>query len=169
MPEPRQHAQSRGWTESILRRIPGFKGYLEKEYRRESDALQRSWLADRLQRSKPALDAYGRALVDAKKLDVLAQLDHFKSRLDQTISRLRGAMQGYSGFFDLVQINESLLDRVYEQDVKAMDAVENLAAAIEQLVAATADTPAPVAALNDQLGQIEQALDHRQDILKGLE
>jgi hypothetical protein len=169
VPEPRQHAQSRGWIESLLRRVPGFKGYLEKEYRRDSDALQRSWLADRLQRSKPALDAYGRALVDAKKLDVLAQLDHLKARLDKTISRLRGGMQGYSGFFDLVQVNESLLDRVYEQDVKTMDAVELLAAAIEKLSAATADTPAPIAALNDQLGQVEQAIDHRQDILKGLE
>ncbi|HTQ38700.1 MAG TPA: hypothetical protein VMJ32_06715 [Pirellulales bacterium] len=169
MPEPREHAQSRGWIESILRRIPGFKGYLEKEYRRDSDALQRSWLADRLQRSKPALDAYGRALVDAKKLDGLAPLDHFKSRLDKTISRLRGAMQGYSGFFDLVQVNEALLDRVYQQDVKTMDAVETLAAAIDKLATATADTPAPLPALNDQLGQVEQAIDQRQDVLRGLE
>jgi hypothetical protein len=169
MPEPREHAQSRGWIESILRRIPGFKGYLEKEYRRDSDALQRSWLADRLQRTKPALDAYGRVLVDAKKLDTLTQLDHFKSRLDKNISRLRGAMQGYSGFFDLVQVNEALLDRVYQQDVKTMDSAETLAAGIEKLSTATADTPAPLPALNDQLGLVEQAIDHRQDILKGLE
>jgi hypothetical protein len=169
MPEPREHAQSRGWIESILRRIPGFKGYLEKEYRRDSDALQRGWLADRLQRSKPALDAYGRALVDAKKLDVLSQLDHFKSRLDKTISRLRGGMQGYSGFFDLVQVDQTLLERVYQQDVKTMDTVEALAGAIEKLSAATADAPAPLPALNDQLGQVEQAIDQRQDILKGLE
>jgi hypothetical protein len=168
MPEPLQHAQSRGWIESILRRIPGFKGYLEKEYRRDSDALQRTWLADRLQRAKPALDAYGRTLVDAKKLDVLAQLDHFKSRLDKNISRLRGAMQGYSGFFDLVQINETSLDQVYQFDLKTMDAVETLAANIEKLSSATADTPSPFPALNDGLAQIEQSIDHRQDILKGL-
>jgi methyl-accepting chemotaxis protein len=142
---------------------------LEKEYRRDSDALQRAWLADRLQRSKPALDTYGRALVDAKKLDALTQLDHFKSRLDKTISRLRGAMQGYSGFFDLVQVNEAVLDRVYEQDMKTMDAVEHLAAAIEKLASTTADAPAPIADLNNQLAQVDQAIDHRQDILRGLE
>ena len=169
MPEPREHAQSRGWIESILRRIPGFKGYLEKEYRRDSDALQRGWLADRLLRSKPALDAYGRTLVDAKQLDGLAQLDRFKSRLDKNISRLRGAMQGYSGFFDLVQVDETLLERIYQYDVKTMDAVDALAAAIEKLATATAATPTTLPALNDQLGQVEQALDHRQDILKGLE
>jgi hypothetical protein len=169
MPEPSQHAQSRGWIESILRHIPGFKGYLEKEYRRDSDALQRTWLADRLQRSKPNLDAYGRTLVAAKKLDQLTALDQFKSRLDKNISRLRGGMQGYSGFFDLVQINEARLDKVYQQDVQTMDAVETLAASMEKLSIATADTPPLLPTLNDQLHQVEQAIDHRQDILKGLE
>jgi len=169
MPEPREHAKSRGWIESILRRMPGFKGYLEKEYRRDSDALQRSWLADRLQRAKPALDAYGRALIGAKKLDVLAELDRFKSRLDRSVSRLRGAMPGYSGFFDLVQIDETVLDRVYQQDVKTMDTVDALAASIEKLSTAAADAPSPLPALADQLTQVDQAIDHRTDILKGLE
>ena len=169
MPEPLQHSQNRGWIESILRHIPGFKGYLEKEYRRDSDALQRAWLADRLQRAKPALDSYGRTLTSAKKLDVLGELDRFKSRLDRTVSRLRGAMPGYSGFFDLVQIDEHLLDRVYAQDVKTMDTVDTLASAIEKLTTTSVDAASPLAALSDQLVQIDQAIDHRTDILKGLE
>src|SRR5271170_6160851 len=113
MPEPIDHVKSRGWIESILRRLPGFKGYLEKEYRRDSDALERNWLADRLQRSKGALEIYGRTLVEGRKMDLLGQLDHFRARLDRTIGRIRGAMQGYSGFFDLVQVNEASLDRIY--------------------------------------------------------
>jgi len=169
MPEPLQHSQNRGWIESILRHIPGFKGYLEKEYRRDSDALQRAWLAYRLQRAKPSLDAYGRTLTSAKKLDVLGELDRFKSRLDRTVSRLRGAMPGYSGFFDLVQIDEHLLDRVYSQDVKTMDTVDTFAGAIEKLATTPADAPSPLAALSDQLMQVDQAIDHRTDILKGLE
>ena len=169
MPEPREHAKSRGWIESILRHLPGFKGYLEKEYRRDSDALQRGWLADRLQRAKPALDAYGRTLIAAKKLDGLAELDQFKSRLDRTIGRIRGAMQGYSGFFDLVQVDEVLLERVYQQDVKTMDAVEAVAAAMEKLAATPAESPSPVPALANELVQVDQAINHRVDILKGLE
>jgi hypothetical protein len=169
MPEPRDHAANRGTIENILRKIPGFKGYLEKENRRDSDALQRTWLADRLQRSKRALDVYGRTLVSANKLQPLTQIDNFKSRLDKSISRIRGAMQGYSGFFDLVDVNESVLDRVYEHDVKTMDSVDALAATIEKLETATADTPPPMTELNAQLAAVEQAIDHRQDILKGLE
>ena len=41
--------------ESILRKIPGFRGYLEKEYRRESDHLARTWLADRVGQCKTGL------------------------------------------------------------------------------------------------------------------
>jgi hypothetical protein len=169
MPEPREHAKNRGWFESILRRIPGFKGYLEKEYRRDSDALQRNWLADRLQRSKRSLDVYSRALVDAVKLDAVAQVDRFKGRMDRSISRLRGAMPGYSGFFDLVQVDEARLECVYEHDVKMMDAVDALGDSIDQVEHATADIAPPIQQWNDQLAIVEQAIDHRQDILKGLE
>ncbi len=169
MPEPRDHTKDRGWIESILRKLPGFKGYLEKEYRRDSDALQRAWLADRLQRSKRALDAYGRTLVDAGKLEPLVLVDRLKGRLDKNIGRIRGAMQGYSGFFDLVQVDETRLDKVYEHDIAMMDLVDTLADAVEKLEHATAETPFPAAALNEQLAAVELAIDRRQDVLQGLE
>ena len=74
MPEPREHTEQRNWIESILRHIPGFHGYLEKEYRREADELQREWLADRLQRSKRAVDNLARPLADAGQIDALPQI-----------------------------------------------------------------------------------------------
>ena len=44
MPQPKDHTQKRGVIETIGRHIPGFRGYLEREYRRDSDKLQRDWL-----------------------------------------------------------------------------------------------------------------------------
>ena len=37
MKDASEHAKDRNWIEDILRVVPGFRGYLEKEYRRESD------------------------------------------------------------------------------------------------------------------------------------
>lgn len=74
MPEPAGHAEKRGRIEAILRHIPGFRGYLEKEDRRQSDQLQRQWLADRLQRSKRSMDQLARSLADAGQIDVLPQI-----------------------------------------------------------------------------------------------
>jgi len=169
MPEPIRHTENRGQIETLLRRIPGFRGYLEKEYRRESDELQREWLADRLQRSKRGLDAYALQLADAAKIDTLPMVDRLRSRLDRLISRIRGAMQGYSGFFDLVQVDEALLDRVYEYDVALMEDVATLADQIDALAGRAEEADQLVPPLLGEIQKIEEAWDRREDVLKGLE
>jgi hypothetical protein len=93
-----EHFERRNALETILRYIPGFHGYLEKEYRRDADALQRQWLADQLQQAKRPLDDLGRTWLERGQLDQLGQIDLLRSRLDQLIGRIRGAMRGYSGF-----------------------------------------------------------------------
>ena len=169
MPEPKDHAEHRNWLETILRYIPGFRGYLEKEYRRDSDELQREWLADRLQRSKRAIDELARPLADAGQIDVLPHVDRLRARLDKLMARIRGAMQGYSGFFDLVRVREDLLDRVYEHDVGLMQRVDALGEAIEALPDAPDRVPAGVSDLLQQIDALEQQWDLREDMLKGLE
>jgi hypothetical protein len=169
MPEPKDHAKHRNWVETILRFIPGFHGYLEKEYRRESDELERQWLADRLQRSKRAIDDLARPLADAGQIDALPQIDRVRSRLDKLIARVRGAMQGYSGFFDLVRVREDLLDRVYEHDVGLMERVDALGRRIEELPDHPEQVAKALPELFDQLDALEQKWDVREDMLKGLE
>jgi predicted nucleic acid-binding Zn-ribbon protein len=169
MPEPKEHAKRRNWIETVLRYIPGFRGYLEKEYRRESDELQREWLADRLQRSKRAIDQLTRPLADAGQIDLLPQVDRMRGRLDKLIARIRGAMQGYSGFFDLVRIREPELDRVYEHDVKLMEQVDALGRAVERLPEEQEGLAARVTDVLDEIDELEAKWDVREDILKGLE
>ncbi len=169
MPQPKDHTQKRGVIETIGRHIPGFRGYLEREYRRDSDKLQRDWLADRLQRSKRSIDDVINRLTDAGHLDSLPACDRLRARLDKLMGRIRGAMRGYSGFFDLVNVDEALLDRVYEHDVKMMDQVEALAESVESL---PADPTALRQAIDRSLGQlekVEQEFQMRVDILRGLE
>ena len=141
MPEPRQHTEHRNALESLLRHIPGFRGYLEKEYRRDSDALQRTWLSDRLQQAKRSLDTVSSQLADAGRLDLLTQYDRLRAKLDKLIARIRGAWQGYSGIFDLVRIDEARLDRVYEHDMSMMQLVEEFLESIKRLAGMPASGP----------------------------
>jgi hypothetical protein len=169
MPEPSEHTENRPLLETILRKIPGFRGYLEKEYRRDSDDLQRQWLADRLQRSKRGLDDYARTLAEAAQLDTLPQCDRLRRRLDKLIGRIRSAMEGYSGVFDLVQIDEAVLDQVYAHDVALVTRVEALATDVEALAGKTDDAAAQIAALLRDADDLEKEWDEREDILRGLE
>jgi hypothetical protein len=141
VPEPRQHTEHRNALESLLRHIPGFRGYLEKEYRRDSDALQRTWLSDRLQQAKRSLDTVSSQLADAGRLDLLTQYDRLRAKLDKLIARIRGAWQGYSGIFDLVRIDEARLDRVYEHDMSMMQLVEEFLESIKRLAGMPASGP----------------------------
>jgi hypothetical protein len=141
VPEPRQHTEHRNLLETVLRHIPGFKGYLEKEYRRDSDALQRTWLADRLQQAKRSLDTLSSQLADAGRLDLLTQYDRLRAKIDRMIARIRGAWQGYSGIFDLVRVDEARLDRVYEHDVALMHLVEEFLESIKRLSGLPASGP----------------------------
>lgn len=169
MPEPADHAENRGKIETILREIPGFRGYLEKEYRRESDQLQRQWLADRLQRSNRSLDRGARSLTDAGQIDLLPALDRVRGRIDKLIGRIRGAMQGYSGFFDLVQVDEALLDRVYDFDLGLLEQIDAVAVAAEQLPEQPQRAGELLAPLADRIDEAQRQWDLREDILKGLE
>jgi hypothetical protein len=169
MPEPKEHAENRGWIESILQYIPGFRGYLRKENRREADELQREWLADKLQRSKRGLDEFARALTDAARLDELNHVERVRARLDKVLARIRGAMMGYSGFFDLVDINEAVLDRVYAHDVALMEKTASLAEQVENLRGRTDDAQTMLAPILELAEQIDDEWDKREDILKGLE
>jgi hypothetical protein len=164
----KEHADNRNWMETIVRHIPGFKGYLEKEYRRESDELQRNWLAGRLQQSKKGLNEYMQALTAAGNLDALPTIERVRLKLDKLQNRITSAMQGYSGMFDLVRIDEAVLDRVYEHDAGLVDEVETLADTIEALPSKTEPPATLAAAVIKQIEALEEAWDMREDILKGL-
>ena len=169
MPEPMDHAEHRGVIETILRYIPGFRGYLEKEYRREADELQREWLAGRLQQAKKAIDAAARPLVDAGQLDLLPQFDRVRSRLDKVLWQIRSAMQGYSGFFDMVQIGQDDLDRIYAHDVGLIDDVQQLTERIEVMPAQPDKLADALPEVLNLIDDLEDQLNLRADILKGLE
>jgi hypothetical protein len=168
-PDAKHHMQNRNWFETILHYIPGFRGYLQKENRRESDELQRNWLAGRLQSSKRGLNDYARMLTDAGNLDALAHVERVRQRLDKLINRITSAMQGYSGVFDLVRVREDVLDRVYAHDASLIEDVNALAEAVEKLPTRP-DPPATLAAqLLKMIDDLDEAWDQRDDILKGME
>jgi hypothetical protein len=167
--DPSQHADQRGWIESVLRYVPGFKGYLEKEYRRESDALARTHLADRLQAGKRNINQYQRSLLEAGRLDDLPALERTITAIDTLINRIQGDVRGYSGFFDFVQIQEDELDRVYQHDLQLISDVEAFARQAEALVPGR-DEPRSVAdQLQTQLDALSEKYSLRSKILSGLE
>jgi hypothetical protein len=125
--------ERRNWLERIAAKIPGIKGYLDRELRRDVDKMQREWLARELDRGRGSVQEHIRVWSrtgDLSNLDLASSLD---KALDRLANRVRHADYGYTGFFDVVKIREEELDRLYEFDLNLMSVVEDLALRIESL------------------------------------
>jgi len=125
--------------ERIGMKIPGFRGYLEAELRRDVDKMQRDWLAIQVDRGRQALQEQVR---DWSRSGNLANLDLASSAdkgLDRLANRIRHADYGASGFFDPVKINAAELDRLYAFDLALIATVESLADRIEMLPGTAAE------------------------------
>ena len=109
-----------------------------------------------------------RQLVDAAEVDALPPIDRLRVRLDRLLGRIRGAMQGYSGFFDLVRVDESLLEEVYAHDASLDELVDGFTQSAEQLPGKRDQVQAAVDELLGRIEEIERRWDKREDMLKGL-
>ena len=112
--------------ETVANAIPGFKGYREKELRRDADRLQREHLASRLDECKKALNELANAATRSGNLDAINDIETARKRLDKVANRIRYADRGYAGFFDAVKVDEAMLGRVYEFDLGLLTGVDRV-------------------------------------------
>jgi hypothetical protein len=152
-------------VEQIANAIPGFKGYREKELRRDADRLQREYLASRLEESKKGLDGFAATTSRAGALDAMNDIETARKRLDGVVARLRYADRGYAGFFATIKVDEAELDRVYRYDLGLLQGVEDARAAV---AAGAADPAKAVKEMITRLDALDAALRERESILGGI-
>jgi hypothetical protein len=156
--------------ERLASAVPGFKGYRERELRRDADRQQREHLADRLEVNKKTLNQIAdQATRGGGSLDAINDVETARKRLDRVAARLRYAERGYSGFFDAVKVDEAVLARVYEFDLSLLDGVEAVRAATEAARAAGPDGVRPaLQAVAEAVARLDERLTERDAILRGV-
>ncbi len=122
-----------GLLEKIELFIPGFRGYKEKELRRESDKLVRDQIYQKLSdASQTAKDTY-RALVNDGVSEAWDDTDHLMAKLDRITERINHSEYGYAGFFDIAKVKEPDLDRMMDYDVQLLQMSDDVSQAIDAL------------------------------------
>ncbi len=156
------------WLERILHKIPGFRGYYERELRRDSDHLQREFIVKQLRKVKTGLNEALQAASRQKDFELLQAYDRFGKELDIAIGEIRYADQGYSGFFDLIKIKEAELDKAYELDANIAESAVLFSDGFKDLAAAPLEI-SKLAPLRDRLERIRDMFSKRIALLKGYE
>ncbi len=153
--------------ERLMNSVPGFKGYRERDLRRDADRLQREHISARLEDGKKALNQVANAITRGGDLDVINDVETARKRLDKVANRIRYAERGYSGFFDAVKVDETVLAKVYQFDMGLIEDVDGVRAG----AAAAAQASDARAAVQDLIGRIDALdarLSDRENVLRGV-
>ncbi len=147
--------------------LPGYKGYKQKELRREADKLLRDTIASRMRTVKTHLDGLQQDLIGVGKFDLLDETGSAATQIQTFIDRVRTASYGYSGLFDAVRIKEDDLDRVYQFDAALLDYVDRIEAAIararEELTGE--NTRSMILIIRDLAREANTVFDERREVL----
>jgi len=111
-------------SERILAELPGFRGYKEKEMRRETDKLIRNHLYRKLSEAKSNLKEVFQQLSDRRLHEVFTEMDRLIMRFDRVAEKINHASYGYAGFFNVLKIQEGKLDRMIAFDSGLIDHVK---------------------------------------------
>ena len=159
--------------EKIAAFVPGFRGYKEKELRRESDRLIRNHLYLKLSIEKNDLREIEQKLADRRYFDVLTDMDRLLAKMDRVVEKINHASYGYSGFFDAVKVREDNLDHMIDFDNKLLDGINALATEIDAFKAdlasgVTTNLKTRVQNVTDKLESLENTFDQRNEIILGV-
>lgn len=113
-------------SERILAELPGFRGYKEKELRRESDRLIRNHIYLRLTKARSDFKEVFQKLSDSRLQEVLNDMDRFIMRFDRVSEKINHASYGYAGFFDVVKVEEEKLDKMIDFDTELLGYVDKM-------------------------------------------
>ncbi len=123
----------RNALEELVAKIPGFRGYKERELRRDADRVLRQHVSALLEEQRKRLNEVQLRLLEGGRVDLLDDLERFGTKVQGVINRLRTAAYGYAGLFDAVKVNEEQLDALYRFDEKLLSLVDDLRDALDRL------------------------------------
>ena len=160
-----------GKFEELVGKVPGYKGYKEKELRREADKLLRLHLARRFEEQLSRLNGIQMELTNRGRLASIVTLERCVMKLQMLIDRVKSASYGYGGFFDAIKVKEAELDALYDFDSQLESGVARISAVLDELAAAAQaeeKTALPSGDLVALLDELNATFSQRQDVLLGL-
>jgi len=160
-------------SERIVAALPGFRGYKEKELRRESDKLIRNNLYLKLTKDKDNIKSISQKIADKRYMDVLTDIDRLNAKMDRIAEKVNHASYGYAGFYNIVKIKEENLDRMIAFDNQLLDEVNALTSSIEDLKTQLlsnnfANLKDKIQTIADKFELLEDTFDKREQVILGV-
>jgi hypothetical protein len=159
----------RNWLERLGEKIPGFRGFQDRELRREVDKKQREYLAASIGELKRGVRNQAQAYTDAGQIGSLHLFDRLDRRLDGLAQAIRFSDYGATGFFDVEKVGEPELEKLYEFDLSVLDDLRALEESLSAIAAPGAGDPvAGVEGALEKLTGLEEKWSGRRTVINDI-
>ena len=153
----------------LLSYVPGFNGYVERVNRRAADKLVRDQVALKYIELVARTSRLQKDIAEAGQLDFLDDIDSVGKKLRTFCDRIKNASYGYSGFFDVVKINEKELAQIYTFDTAFFELANQISSGMDNIEAGIGGDglKAAINSVDDLARQAGETYDHRYQIITG--
>jgi hypothetical protein len=161
----------RGRIENLIARIPGFKGYQEKQARRTADRMLRDYIAEELQKRVSRLTRLENRILDQHGMGYINATREAKMRLQTYHDKVQTAAPKYDGMFAQIKIDEADLDKIYafdEAQIRYVDEFDTALDAIETAIDAPDTLRDAVEKLHTVANEAIDAFSLRDEVLTDL-
>jgi len=166
-----QMKKNQSLVERIGRYIPIYRGYKEKNLRRDEDRAVRTEVSRVLERAKLDLVTVQRATVN--NLDLMRDAERIRSKIDRYYIDVKKAVNGYSAFHTSVKILESELDALISWDAKLIDDAvllkEETAALVKAIDNKTEDLKSLLRELEITADRLIEDYNGRESVMRGFQ
>jgi hypothetical protein len=163
--------EGQGTIEDVVRKLPGFKGYLARQDRRAADRLLREHIVRVFEELLREFTQLQNRMVDSGGLKYMEQARRIDTVLQTFIDRVRTAPEGYAGLYDAVKIREGELDKVYAFDNGLLVYSDQIATGLKRLEEAIGgdDIGGVLDQLDEAVREVAELFRRRTEAMKGLD
>lgn len=135
--------------------IPGYKGYQERDSRRECDRQLREQIADKLSETEKIINS----LIEVSELSELTEIEKVRKKINNLKDLIRYSPYGASAFFSDSEIKNDELENIYQMDLDIVNVTEILQ---EEL------TSNDLVNVKQHIQALENSINNRNQYLKDL-
>ena len=151
--------------QKALDRVPGYKGYRDKENRRDQDKSVREAVADSLGAHVTELTRYNAELANVRDFESLASLEAAVGQIRLLSDRVRHASYGYGGIFSENSIDGNAIEQLRLFDAAMLREVESLGGSVHTLTSSTPPDADARSAMVSEIGRLSKLFDTRNSVV----
>jgi hypothetical protein len=149
-------------TDSMLRRIPGYSGYKDKDLARDSDRALRNDIAGQLDQNATRVEAIQRTAASERNVARVNELEPVVQGFRSAANVVRSLSYGYGGLFSDKPVDDIALTQLRLFDEGLLVKVASLTTAVDGIEAGTSGD---AAVITSEIAAFKSGLDLRNSVI----